>query len=206
MVGTNGTTATGVAEGQLLFTPSPERVSAARLTGYLEWLEAHRGLAFEDYDELWSWSVTDLDGFWSSVWAWAGIRASKEPTSVCERGVGAEGARFFVGAELNYVGQLLKSSDADLAVVTVDEEGNRDEVTYGQLRVLVGAAAHGLRRLGVDRGRPSRSRAAERAASDRRLPCHGEHRGDLVELRAGVRVREHGRPLQPDCAEGAARR
>ncbi len=152
MVGTNGATTTGVAEGQLLYTPSPERVRAARLTGYLEWLAAHRGLAFENYDELWSWSVTDLEAFWCSIWEWAGIRASKEPTSVCERGVGAEGARFFVGAELNYVCQLLKSSDSDLAVITIDEEGNRDEVTYGQLRALVGAAANGLRRLGVNEG------------------------------------------------------
>src|SRR5271165_1320854 len=113
MLGSFDNTAPGVTEGQLLYTPSPERVRAARLTGYLEWLAAHRGLVFDDYDELWSWSVTDLEGFWSSIWAWARILASKEPTLVCERGVGAERARFFVGAELNYVSQLLKSSDAD---------------------------------------------------------------------------------------------
>ena len=26
------------------------------------------GLSFADYDELWRWSVSDLEGFWSSVW------------------------------------------------------------------------------------------------------------------------------------------
>jgi len=151
-MGDDGTTSPGVAEGQLLYTPSPERIGAARLTGYLEWLATHRGLGFEDYEQLWSWSITDLEGFWSSIWAWAGIRASREPTSVCERGAGAEGARFFVGAELNYVSQLLGRPDENLAVVAVDERGNRDEVTYGQLRTLVGAAAYGLRRLGVTEG------------------------------------------------------
>ncbi len=152
MLASDGPTPQGVSEGQLLYTPSPERVRAARLTGYLGWLAAHRGLVFDDYDELWSWSVTDLEGFWSSLWAWAGIRASKEPTSVCERGSGAEGARFFVGAELNYVSQLLASPDADPAVVTVGEDGRREEVTYGRLRALVGAAAHGLSQLGVTEG------------------------------------------------------
>ena len=97
-------------EGELLWTPTPERVDRARITDYLRWLEAHRDLTFDDYDQLWSWSVSDLEGFWSSVWDWAGIRASKEPAAVCERGFGAEGARFFVGAELNYVDQVLRGS------------------------------------------------------------------------------------------------
>jgi len=141
-----------VAEGDLLYSPSPERVSKARITNYLRWLGARRGLAFADYDELWSWSVTDLDGFWSSIWAWAGIRASKEPAAMCERGTGAEGGRFFAGAKLNYVDQLLDAPDQDPAVVAVDEENTRSEVTYGQLRALVGAAATGLRRLGVREG------------------------------------------------------
>ena len=141
-----------VAEGDLLYTPSPERVRLARITDYLDWLAARRGLAFADYDDLWSWSVADLQGFWSSVWDWAGIRASKEPAVVCERGIGAEGASFFVGAELNYVDQVLKATDADPAVVTLDEEGRRGEVTYGQLHQMAGAAAKGLRRLGVSRG------------------------------------------------------
>jgi acetoacetyl-CoA synthetase len=139
-------------EGELLYTPSPERISRARITDYLGWLSAHRGLRLDDYDELWSWSVADLEAFWSSLWDWAGIRASKQPAVVCERGAGAEGARFFVGAELNYVDQVLRASKDDVAVVTVDDEGTRDEVTYGQLLELVGAAARGLERLGIHQG------------------------------------------------------
>lgn len=139
-------------EGELLYTPSAERVSQARITGYLNWLSAHRGLTFDDYEQLWSWSVTDLEGFWSSVWAWAGIRSSQEPAVVCERGRGAEGARFFVGAELNYVDQVLAASKDHPAVVAIDDEGTREEVTYGQLGAMVAAAASGLSRLGLRQG------------------------------------------------------
>ncbi|MBN4688386.1 hypothetical protein H4F37_23215, partial [Escherichia coli] len=35
---------------------------------YREWLREHRGLEFADYEALWRWSVTDLEGFWSSIW------------------------------------------------------------------------------------------------------------------------------------------
>jgi acetoacetyl-CoA synthetase len=139
-------------EGELLYTPTEERVSEARITGYLSWLSAHRGLAFDNYEQLWSWSVTDLEGFWSSVWAWAAIRSSRGPAVVCERGRGAEGARFFVGAELNYVDQVLAFPKDHPAVVAVDEEGTREEVTYGQLEAMVAAAASGLSRLGLRQG------------------------------------------------------
>ncbi|HEV2362276.1 MAG TPA: acetoacetate--CoA ligase, partial [Acidimicrobiales bacterium] len=41
---------------------------------------------------------------------------------------------------------------ADLAIIAVDESGGRSDITQGELRALVGAAAAGLRRLGVERG------------------------------------------------------
>ena len=33
---------------------------------YLDWLATNRGHSFDDYAALHRWSVTDLDGFWSS--------------------------------------------------------------------------------------------------------------------------------------------
>ena len=53
---------------QALWEPSPERQQQAALTQYLRWLRERRGLAFADYDELHRWSVSDLEGFWGSIW------------------------------------------------------------------------------------------------------------------------------------------
>ena len=33
------------------------------MTGFADWLSRERGLRFDGYDELWNWSVTDLEGF-----------------------------------------------------------------------------------------------------------------------------------------------
>jgi len=54
-----------------------ETIDRANLTRYLEWLARHRALSFANYQELWRWSVTDLDAFWSSIWQYFGIRASR---------------------------------------------------------------------------------------------------------------------------------
>src|SRR4029453_3012343 len=50
------------------WTPSPERGERSNPTRYLGWLRDRRGLRFASYDELWRWSVEDLDGFWTSIW------------------------------------------------------------------------------------------------------------------------------------------
>ena len=41
---------------------------------YQDWLKAHRGLSFETYNELWQWSITDLDAFWQSIWDYFDMR------------------------------------------------------------------------------------------------------------------------------------
>jgi len=44
--------------------PAPFR---PQMTLYREWLQRERGLAFDRYDDLWRWSVTELDAFWQSI-------------------------------------------------------------------------------------------------------------------------------------------
>jgi acetoacetyl-CoA synthetase len=61
-----------VREGSLLWTPSAAQVADANLTAFRTWL-ADRGHAFDSYDALWRWSVTDLDGFWQAIWDYTGI-------------------------------------------------------------------------------------------------------------------------------------
>ena len=59
---------TETAEGTLLWEPSEGFKANAAITRYTEWLEGEKDLRFEDYTALWEWSVTDIEGFWSSLW------------------------------------------------------------------------------------------------------------------------------------------
>ena len=80
-----------------LWEPSAELVERARMTEYMRWLEAERGLRFDGYDELWRWSVDDLEGFWSSIWDFFDVQAD----GGYERVLGSRempGAEWFAGA------------------------------------------------------------------------------------------------------------
>ena len=76
---------------ETIWRPSEESIDRANITGYLEWLARHRALTFANYQELWRWSVTDLDAFWSSIWEHFGVRASRHYERVLAREEAGEG-------------------------------------------------------------------------------------------------------------------
>lgn len=141
----------GVSEGDLLWSPSKERIETANITRYMRWLRESRGLRFDSYADLWQWSVTDLEGFWSSIWDFFGIRAHKPYTKVLES-PSMPGARWFVGAELNYAEHALWRRDEHPAVLFQREGEALARLTYEELYRKVAAVQAALRRLGVRRG------------------------------------------------------
>ena len=72
------------AAEQPLWTPSPELASSSELARFMAWAGERRGREFADYDELWRWSVDELEEFWAAIWEFCGVRASK-PYSACWR-------------------------------------------------------------------------------------------------------------------------
>jgi len=62
----------GRDEAGVLWTPSAQARETSEVGRYLAWLERERGLAFAGYDELQRWSVTDISGFWASIWDFFG--------------------------------------------------------------------------------------------------------------------------------------
>ena len=138
--------------GELLWTPTPERVERAVMTRYMRWLEAERGVAVDDYRSLWKWSVTDLEAFWASIWDFFEVRASAPYTDVLpDRAM--PGARWFPGAELNYAEHPFRDKpDDEIAVLHASELRELGRLTWGELRDQVARTAAGLRELGVERG------------------------------------------------------
>jgi acetoacetyl-CoA synthetase len=108
-----------------------------------------------DYDELWRWSVADLEGFWGAFAEFAGVRFHTAPQQVLAD-ASMPGARWFPGATLNYAEHALApglgKGDNDPAVLLCREDGCRDEVSFGLLRQRVAAARSALASLGVSQG------------------------------------------------------
>jgi len=139
-------------EPEVLWRPPAELVERARMTEYMRWLEAERGLRFDGYEELWRWSVADLDGFWSSIWEFFGVAADGDPAPVLASRE-MPGAHWFPGTALNYAENAFAGKDdGEVAILAASELRELEELSWGELRERVAACAAGLRGLGVGRG------------------------------------------------------
>jgi acetoacetyl-CoA synthetase len=145
--------ATGAARsGEKLWEPSPEAIERSAMTAYARWLERERGVTTNGYEELWRWSVSELEDFWASIWDYFEVISNSRPaTALAERKM--PGARWFEGAELNYAEHIFRDKDPDaLAIQHMAEGGELGQIRWGELRDRVAAMAAGLRELGVERG------------------------------------------------------
>jgi acetoacetyl-CoA synthetase len=140
------------AAPEKLWEPSAELIERSRLREFMRWLQAERGLGFATYDELWQWSVDDLEAFWSAIWDFFEIQADGE----YERALGSRempGAEWFAGTSLNYAEHVfIGKDDAEAAILHASELRDLSELSWGELRAQVAATAAGLRALGVERG------------------------------------------------------
>ncbi|HEV7537050.1 MAG TPA: acetoacetate--CoA ligase, partial [Acidimicrobiia bacterium] len=136
----------------VLWSPPADVREHSRIGRYLLWLEQHRGLTFAGYDDLWEWSVTDLDAFWTTVWEYFDVGSPTPSPALAARAM--PGARWFPTATVNYAAHMLREAGADgaLAVLARSQTRGPVDLTAGQLRRQVARARAGLARLGVGRG------------------------------------------------------
>ncbi|MGH9037566.1 MAG: AMP-binding protein, partial [Acidimicrobiia bacterium] len=138
----------------VLWSPPPDVRQRTRVGSYLRFLEEKRSLVFPDYRSLWDWSVSDLDGFWSSVWEFFGVRAATPYESVLT-GRSMPGTRWFPGATLNYAEHLVagaaQTGDGPAVLARSQTRGPVD-LAAADLADQVARARAGLVRLGAGRG------------------------------------------------------
>ncbi|MFF0632592.1 acetoacetate--CoA ligase [Nocardia sp. NPDC004151] len=132
------------------WVPSDDDLAEAQVTSFALFVEKRTGRSFPDYQALWQWSIDDLEGFWGALWDYfdLGERAGDVLGSV-----EMPGARWFPGARLNYVEQVLRQVRDDRpAILSVDETGEITEISWAALVATAAAFARTLRALGVGPG------------------------------------------------------
>jgi acetoacetyl-CoA synthetase len=95
--------AAAVGDGPpVLWAPDAEAIAAAPITAFARWVQDTRAVRVtESYNQLWQWSVGDLEGFWAAVWEYFDVQAAAPHGPVLRRS-GMPGAQWFPGTRLNY--------------------------------------------------------------------------------------------------------
>lgn len=133
----------------LCWTPTPQQAADTQIARFARQV----GLEGAGYADLHRYSVTCLEDFWAEFWRFAAPLASDYDQVLSRDGEARMiGARFFVGARMNFAENLLAGDDADIAVIETGEDGVGREVTLAQLRERVAGAQQALRALNVGEG------------------------------------------------------
>jgi len=145
---------------EILWTPSAEFIKRSEIAKYVEWLRG-RGKEFEvsenalenveNYKKLWSWSVSNLEEFWESIWKYFGVKSYSDYKFVLsERKM--PGAKWFEGATLNFAEHAFLRKGEGEAIVYVREDGYRRSISWSDLERQVAAFAAWLKAQGVKIG------------------------------------------------------
>jgi acetoacetyl-CoA synthetase len=138
---------------EILWTPDPTH--RGPLAAFTDWVAEHRGVTTQNYAELHEWSIVDLDGFWSAIVEYFGVRF-RAPYRAVLADDRMPGAQWFPGGTLNYAERVLTDGPGrgvdDVALEFEREDGLARTVTHGELRDLVARARAGLMAHGVGQG------------------------------------------------------
>ena len=116
---------------QPLWAPSPERVAAANMTAFMQFVNARHGTRLADYAQLHRFSVDRMEDFWAALWDFCGVVAETRGETVIADKEKMPGARFFPDARLNFAENLLRHCGGGSA-----REGQEDAVVFwGEDRV-----------------------------------------------------------------------
>lgn len=141
-------------EREILWTPSAARIQESLMADYMRWLKSTRGLEFADYEALWRWSTSELEAFWGSIAEYFDLQLSEEPSEILKERK-QPGAEWFVGAQTNYVDQIMRWADkrADAQALIVHSQTlGRTELSWAELKQAVANVASNLADMGVCKG------------------------------------------------------
>lgn len=139
----------------MLWQPTPAAIEATQMHAFMRAVCAQHSVNLYHYQDLYEWSIENLQLFWEALAEFAGIEglsggAQHETWDLGAGSVAPQDAhKWFPGARLNYAQHLLKNPDHTPAVLFYTEAGKQSELTRKALYDAVCDAQQALISVGI---------------------------------------------------------
>ncbi|KHA70591.1 acetoacetyl-CoA synthetase [Pseudomonas chlororaphis] len=136
----------------ILWQPDANRIAKSRMDAFRRAVNQRHSLKLDDYPALHQWSVDQRAEFWQAIVDVFDIRFHTQPDAVLREGAQMPDAEWFPGATLNFAEHLLRRRDDAVAVVSVAENGQREQLTWAELAEQVAGFQASLQTAGIGLG------------------------------------------------------
>jgi acetoacetyl-CoA synthetase len=130
----------------ILWSPGKDRVEKSAMFRFM----TEQGC--ESYEELYDWSIDEVEAFWQALCDFCDIRFTTPATNVLEQPGDMTTAKWFTGSELSFPAHMLRGSGDRAAIIFRGENGSRRELSFNELKEEVARIAAGLISAGVTKG------------------------------------------------------
>jgi acetoacetyl-CoA synthetase len=137
-----------------LWSPSAGFMEQSNMQHFINWLKERKNLAFDNYEELWQWSVTDIAVFWTCISEYNKVQFHSVYEDVLVKPKeGMIGTQWFKGATLNYAEHIFRNKTGKHpAIVFQSEQQPLTEISWAQLEERVSKAVVFLKQCGITKG------------------------------------------------------
>ena len=139
-------------DAELLWKPTPEDISNSNIQDYIFWLEDNYSYSFEDYRDLWDWSVSANEEFWESIMEYYRVLYDGKYSNV-KNGDSMYSTSWFKGIKLSYAEHIFRNySDDTPAIIYKSESGKLQELSWQDLVSKVASLKQFMKSKGVVKG------------------------------------------------------
>ena len=93
---------------ELLWQPSEEQIKSSNMYRFMTLINERYSTDFDNYDDLYQWSVDNIAEFWKQMWDFGSIKASGPYDAIIDDVSRMPGAPWFQGSRLNFAENLLR--------------------------------------------------------------------------------------------------
>jgi acetoacetyl-CoA synthetase len=130
----------------------PKDPQRSRMWQFMVYAAEKKGQYFENYQDLHTWSIKHPDAFWQALCEFFSLSFDTPPHQILNYYSEMIDARWFSGARFNFAQKLLSRRDAHPALISLNENNQKQIMSYEQLYHEVAQCAAGLKAIGIREG------------------------------------------------------
>jgi acetoacetyl-CoA synthetase len=130
----------------------PKQPENTRMWQFMRFAEQSHLQQFEDYHELYTWTINEPALFWQTLSDYFGVTYKQSAKEILNSYEHMIDAKWFSGATFNFAEKLMRRRDDYPALISLSEAGERCVISYKELYQVVARCAQGLKEAGVGVG------------------------------------------------------